>query len=181
MKNRVKSHKRNDRCSISRGVPKSLPRPFRESPRLESRDEGRCFQRSGKKPRALVRDERGLPSLRRAYILTENASRIGFDWPNIKGILKKLDEEVKEFRKALALKNRGRMSEEIGDLLFVLANIARFLQINPEEALGKTLEKFILRFSYIETSLRKKGKTLYQSNLIEMDHLWEESKKKKIK
>jgi tetrapyrrole methylase family protein/MazG family protein len=68
--------------------------------------------------------------------------------------------------------------EEIGDLLFVLANVSRFLRINPEKALKKTLEKFESRFHYIETSLHKLGKSLHQSNLAEMDQLWEESKKR---
>lgn len=121
------------------------------------------------------------PSLLRAYQLTKIASQAGFDWPNIAGVLKKLDEETEEFKEALSLRNRRRIMEELGDLLFVLTNIARFLHINPEEALRRTLEKFILRFGYIETSLRKKGKSLHQSNLIEMDRLWEEAKKKKTK
>jgi tetrapyrrole methylase family protein/MazG family protein len=119
-----------------------------------------------------------LPSLRRAYLLTESVSRVGFDWPNIAGVLKKMDEEMKEFREALSLQNRRKIREEIGDLLFVLVNISRLLQIDPEEALRKTLEKFTLRFHYIERSLNKRGKTIHQSNLIEMDRLWEESKKK---
>jgi tetrapyrrole methylase family protein/MazG family protein len=119
------------------------------------------------------------PSLSQAYQLTHRASKVGFDWPNIERVLKKLDEEMQEFREALSLQNRRRVREEMGDLLFVLANVSRFLQINPEEALRKTLEKFVSRFHYIETSLRKKGKTLQQSNLFEMDRLWEESKKKK--
>ena len=119
------------------------------------------------------------PSLLRAYQLTKIASQAGFDWPNIAGVLKKLDEEIGEFREALSLRNRRRIREELGDLLFVLTNIARFLHINPEEALRRTLEKFTIRFHYIETSLRKKGKSLRQSNLIEMDRLWEEAKKKK--
>ena len=119
------------------------------------------------------------PSLSQAYQLTQRASRVGFDWPNIEGVLNKLDEEMGEFREALSLQNRRRIREEIGDLLFVMANVSRFLQIHPEEALKKTLEKFVSRFHYIETSLRKEGKTLQQSNLIEMDRLWEESKKKK--
>jgi tetrapyrrole methylase family protein/MazG family protein len=119
------------------------------------------------------------PSLLQAYQLTVNASRLGFDWPNIAGVLRKLDEEMAELREALSLQNRKKVREEIGDLLFVLVNMARFLRINPEEALRKTLEKFILRFHYIETSLRKKGKSFYQSNLIEMDQLWEEAKKEK--
>jgi uncharacterized protein YabN with tetrapyrrole methylase and pyrophosphatase domain len=119
------------------------------------------------------------PSLSQAYQLTQRASQVGFDWPTIEGVLKKLDEEMGEFREALSLRNRRRVREEIGDLLFVLANVSRLLQINPEEALRETLEKFVSRFHYIESSLRKKGKTLQQSNLFEMDRLWEESKKKK--
>ena len=121
------------------------------------------------------------PSLLRAYQLTKIASQAGFDWPNIAGVLKKLDEEIEEFKEALSLRNRRRIMEELGDLLFVLTNIARFLHINPEEALRRTLEKFTMRFHYIETSLRKKGKSLHQSNLTEMDRLWEEAKKKKTK
>jgi len=119
-----------------------------------------------------------LPSLSRAYFMTKIVSRVGFDWPDISGILDKLDEEMKEFREALNLQDRKRICEEIGDLLFVLANIARFLRIDPEEALNKTLEKFTERFNYIETKLRQEGKTLRESNLIEMDRLWEEAKKK---
>jgi tetrapyrrole methylase family protein/MazG family protein len=110
--------------------------------------------------------------------LTQRASQVGFDWPSIEGVLKKLDEEMKEFREALSLRKRGMIREEIGDLLFVLANVSRFLRINPEEALKKTLEKFVSRFHYIERSLHKEGKSLHPSNLIEMDRLWEESKKK---
>ena len=121
------------------------------------------------------------PSLSQAYQLTQRASRVGFDWPNIEGVLNKLDEEMGEFREALSLQNRRRIREEIGDLLFVMANVSRFLEINPEEALKKTLEKFVSRFHYIETSLQREGKSFLQSNLIEMDRLWEESKKKKTK
>ena len=121
------------------------------------------------------------PSLSQAYQLTQRASRVGFDWPNIEGVLNKLDEEMGEFREALSLQNRRRIREEIGDLLFVMANVSRFLHLHPEEALEKTLDKFASRFHYIEASLRKEGKSLRQSDLVEMDRLWEESKKKKIK
>ena len=117
------------------------------------------------------------PSLSQAYQLTQRASRVGFDWPNIEGVLKKLDEELGEFREALFLQNREKICEEMGDLLFVLANVSRFLQINPEEALKKTLVKFISRFHYIERTLHQEGKSLQQSDLSEMDRLWEESKK----
>jgi tetrapyrrole methylase family protein/MazG family protein len=114
-----------------------------------------------------------------AYRLTEKASSVGFDWPDVKGILKKLDEEMKEFREALSLQKRNRIREEIGDLLFVIVNIARFLKIDPEAALRSTIEKFISRFHYIERSLQKRGKTLQESNLLEMDRLWEEAKRRK--
>jgi MazG family protein len=121
----------------------------------------------------------GLSSLSLAYRLTEKASGVGFDWPDVKGILKKLDEEMKEFREALSLQKRHRIREEIGDLLFVIVNIARFLEIDPEAALRRTTEKFTSRFHYIERSLQKEGKTLQESNLLEMDRLWEEAKKRK--
>lgn len=120
-----------------------------------------------------------LPALSLAYQLTEKASHVGFDWPDLKGVLRKLDEEMKEFKEALSIQDRKRIREEIGDLLFVLVNIARFLRIHPEEALRKTVKKFISRFSHIETSLRKEGKTFHQSNLMEMDRLWEEAKRKR--
>jgi tetrapyrrole methylase family protein/MazG family protein len=122
-----------------------------------------------------------LPSLSLAYRLTEKASSVGFDWPDMKGILKKLDEEMKEFREALSLQKRNRIREEIGDLLFVIVNIARFLEIDPETALRRTIEKFTSRFHYIERSLQEKGKTLRESNLSEMDRLWGEAKKKDLR
>jgi tetrapyrrole methylase family protein / MazG family protein len=118
------------------------------------------------------------PSLSQAYQLTQKASRVGFDWPNIEGVLNKLDEEMREFREALFLQNRRKIREEIGDLLFVMANVSRYLHIHPEEALKKTLDKFVSRFHYIENSLYRNGSSLPQSDLIEMDRLWEESKKK---
>ena len=120
-------------------------------------------------------------SLSQAYRLTQIASRAGFDWPNIEGVLEKLDEEMREFREALALQDRKKIDEEIGDLFFVLANVSRLLRLHPEEALKKTLNKFVSRFHYIEASLHRKGKSLRQSDLAEMERLWEESKKKKIK
>jgi uncharacterized protein YabN with tetrapyrrole methylase and pyrophosphatase domain len=134
-----------------------------------------------RKDSILGQGPKGLPILSIAYQVTEKASRLGFDWPDLEGVLKKLNEELREFRGALLLRNRGRIREEIGDLLFVLVNISRFLRIHPEEALRKTVEKFICRFDYIETSLRKQGKTFYQSSLTEMDRLWEEAKKRQLR
>jgi tetrapyrrole methylase family protein/MazG family protein len=124
---------------------------------------------------------RDSPSLSQAYQLTQKVSRVGFDWPNIEGVLNKLDEEMREFREALFLQNRRKIREEIGDLLFVMANVSRYLHIHPEEALKKTLDKFVSRFHFIEDSLYAEGRSFRQSNLIEMDQLWEESKRNKLR
>jgi len=121
------------------------------------------------------------PSLSRAYHLTRKASRVGFDWQDIKGVLNKLDEEMRELREALFLGDKRKIHEEIGDILFVMANVSRFLGIDPEEALKKTIDKFVSRFHYIEASLQMAGKPFHESNLMEMDRLWEESKRKEKK
>jgi len=126
----------------------------------------------------LDRIPKDLPALRRAFLITKMVSGVGFDWPHLKGVLKKLKEELKEFQEALSSKNQNRLREEIGDLLFVLTNLSRVLGIDPEKALHMTIEKFIHRFQYIEKSLHKRGKSLQQSNLLEMDGLWEEAKRK---
>ena len=138
-------------------------------------------RRTRKEPRRSILEgiSRDSSSLSQAYQLTQKASRVGFDWPNIEGVLNKLEEEMGEFREALSLRDRRRIREEIGDLLFVMANVSRVLRIHPEEALKKSLAKFVSRFHYIETSLEKEGKSFSQSSLIEMDRLWEESKKKR--
>jgi tetrapyrrole methylase family protein/MazG family protein len=120
-------------------------------------------------------------ALLQAYELTKKASRLGFDWPDVAGVLAKMDEETKELKEAISLQDRKRIEDELGDLLFVLVNVARFLRINPEEALLKTMDKFNTRFGYVEESLWKIGKSFQQSNLAEMDRLWEEAKKKKTK
>jgi tetrapyrrole methylase family protein / MazG family protein len=86
---------------------------------------------------------------------------------------------LEEFREALSLENRRRIAEELGDLLFVLVNVARYLRIDPEKALGKTVKKFGTRFHFIETSLQQKGRSVHQSNLKEMDELWEKAKRRK--
>jgi tetrapyrrole methylase family protein/MazG family protein len=140
----------------------------------------RLGRRTLKKERRSILEgiSRDCPSLSQAYQLTQKASGAGFDWPNIEGVLNKLEEEMREFREALFLQDKRRIREEIGDLLFVMANISRFLRIHPEEALKKSLAKFVSRFHYIEASLRREGKSFSQSNLIEMDRWWEESKRR---
>ncbi|MBE9535771.1 MAG: nucleoside triphosphate pyrophosphohydrolase [Proteobacteria bacterium] len=117
-----------------------------------------------------------MPALLRAHRLTEKASRVGFDWDSIDGILAKLEEELKEFEEAVASKERLKMEEELGDVIFSLVNIARFLEVNPEEALKKTIFKFVSRFLYMEEAIKVGGGEIRDAGLEEMERLWEEAK-----
>ncbi|MDA8240367.1 MAG: nucleoside triphosphate pyrophosphohydrolase [Nitrospiraceae bacterium] len=119
-----------------------------------------------------------LPSLLRAHRVQDRASRVGFDWKKGEDVLPKLDEELTEFREALKRKRPDEIEDELGDIFFVLVNISRFVGINPEDALRKTISKFISRFRYIEMAAADSGKTLSDMTLAEMDVLWEEAKKK---
>lgn len=126
-----------------------------------------------------MRKKNNLSLLKQAYLVTKKASNKGFDWNSIDGVIHKLEEETMEFKKALSTKRRRKITEEIGDLFFILVNISRFLNIDPEKALKKSIDKFVSRFRYVEESLKKIGKTFNQSNLTEMNHFWEKSKKRK--
>jgi tetrapyrrole methylase family protein/MazG family protein len=119
---------------------------------------------------------RQLPSLLRAQRLQDKAARVGFDWPLIDQVWNKLSEELQELRASMDQANRAAIEEELGDVLFVLVNLARWLEINPDEALHNTSKKFIQRFQFIERELSRQGKTPKQSTLAEMDALWEQAK-----
>lgn len=119
-----------------------------------------------------------LPALLRAYRITERASRVGFDWEKTDDIFGKLDEEIGELRKALSQGNQRKIEDEVGDILFVLVNLARLTGNNPEEALRGTIHKFIRRFHHIEKALEGEHKRLKETSLEEMDRLWEQAKGK---
>lgn len=119
-----------------------------------------------------------LPSLLRAHRLQNRAASVGFDWYKVEDALKKLDEELKEFKKALETKEKNEIGEELGDILFMLVNVSRFIGVNPEDALRKTIAKFISRFRYIEMKAADNGRKLSDMTLSEMDKLWEEAKDK---
>jgi tetrapyrrole methylase family protein/MazG family protein len=121
---------------------------------------------------------RQLPSLLRAQRLQDKAARVGFDWPEIEQVWRKLTEELQELRTAMDRDNRAEIEGELGDVLFVLVNLARWLEINPDEALHHTSQKFISRFQFIERELSRQGKTPKQSTLAEMDALWEQAKRR---
>lgn len=119
-----------------------------------------------------------LPALVRAIKLQNKAARVGFDWPDMEPVLEKIREEIGELEDATDLENPSheKIAEEYGDLLFVVANLGRHLQVDPEAALRRANAKFIRRFGQVEALLKAKGKKPEQSDLAEMDALWEEVK-----
>lgn len=117
-----------------------------------------------------------LPALLGAYRLTQKAAGVGFDWPDAAAVLDKAEEEIGEVRAALAAGQASQVREEIGDLLFTLANFARKLDVDPEAALAGTNRKFRSRFAAVEQGLAAKGKSAAEATLEEMDELWEAAK-----
>ncbi len=121
---------------------------------------------------------KGLPAIMEAFQMTTKVSRVGFDWSDPGGALLKLDEEVAEVREAAARqpKDARAVQDEIGDLLFSAVNVARLLGVDPESALKGANRKFRRRFRHIEDRLREEGRAPADSNLEEMDTLWNEAK-----
>ena len=118
----------------------------------------------------------GMPALHRAAKLTKRAARVGFDWPSTDEVFDKLDEEVAELRAEIAAGDMDKAQDEVGDLLFVVANLARKLGVEPEEALRTANAKFVRRFHFIEAELARDGRSPEQSDLAEMDGLWNAAK-----
>jgi tetrapyrrole methylase family protein/MazG family protein len=118
------------------------------------------------------------PALLEALKVTKKAAKVGFDWQNKKDIFAKFDEEIAELKQAIENGDDVNTAEEIGDLLFVVVNLARHLDVEPETALKKTNRKFRQRFKYIEDSLKSDGKALEETTLKEMDDLWNSAKSK---
>ena len=118
-----------------------------------------------------------MPSLSRAFRLQEKASNVGFDWEKKEDVWKKVIEEIEEMHESERTESHEDLEKEVGDVFFALVNYARFLKINPEDALRLTNEKFINRFTYVEKKITETGRKIHESNLAEMDKYWEESKK----
>ena len=118
-----------------------------------------------------------LPALLKAQKITEKAARVGFDWEHVDQVFAKVHEELHEFEEAMTGGNQERMEAELGDLLFAIVNLGRFLSLNPEEALRKTISRFMSRFAHIEESLHSRGISFNETDLAELDRLWEEAKK----
>jgi tetrapyrrole methylase family protein/MazG family protein/ATP diphosphatase len=121
----------------------------------------------------------GLPALTRANKLGKRAAQVGFEWPDVSGAIDKVEEELSELKTEIrAGAEKATVAHEIGDLLFSLVNICRYLQIDPEAALRATNAKFERRFGHVEKELLRQGRTPQQATLAEMDGLWEEAKRR---
>ncbi|MCM3570798.1 nucleoside triphosphate pyrophosphohydrolase [Neobacillus mesonae] len=138
-------------------------------------------EKGGKAPQSMLEGiSMALPNLLRAYELQKKAAKVGFDWKEITPALEKVKEELGEFIAELDGTEESfiRAQKEFGDLLFAFVNVARFLKINPEEALFETNEKFIRRFHHIEARVKQSGRTFNEFTLDELDHYWDEAKSK---
>jgi len=120
---------------------------------------------------------RALPALVEAQQIASRAAGVGFDWETPEQVIEKLHEELAELEEARRLASSDELENEIGDLLFVLVNLARFMKVDPEQALRRTNRKFRERFGFIEAKLAEAGKTPADSNIEEMEALWQEAKK----
>ena len=121
-----------------------------------------------------------LPALMMAQKITEKAARVGFDWEHTDQVYAKVLEELHELEETMVTRDQERMEAELGDLLFAIVNLGRFLAVNPEEALRKTINRFETRFSHIEDTLHSQGVNLKDASLDEMERLWEKAKMREL-
>jgi len=119
---------------------------------------------------------RAMPALVEAQQISSRAAGVGFDWENADQVIEKLDEELAELAEARRQASLPELEDEIGDLLFVLVNLARFVKVDPEQALRKTNAKFRARFAHIERELAARGQKLQDATLAEMEELWQQAK-----
>ncbi|SKC91168.1 bifunctional methyltransferase/pyrophosphohydrolase YabN [Maledivibacter halophilus] len=126
---------------------------------------------------SLMRIPKQFPSLMKSYKVQQKAAKVGFDWDDVSGAVEKVDEEIQELKEALSNNIKNEIDEEIGDLLFAVVNVARFFKVRPELALNNTIDKFIMRFKYIEETARANNRKMEEMTLEEMDSLWNEAKK----
>jgi MazG family protein len=120
---------------------------------------------------------RALPALVEAQQISSRAARAGFDWENADQVLEKLDEERREFAEARERGSQDQLEDELGDLLFVLVNLARFVKVDPEQALRRTNAKFRERFAHVERRLAAQGKAVNGTPIAELESLWQEAKR----
>ena len=148
-----------------------------EERRAKSAENGAAGAQERKKDASLLDGiPRTLPAVMQGFQLTRRASRIGFDWDNVEGVIEKLQEELGELRKAREAQSVQQVEEEVGDVLFAAVNLARFLKVDPEIALKRTNAKFTSRFREMERVARDSGRALADVPREEMESLWERAK-----
>jgi len=121
-----------------------------------------------------------LPALIRSYRVQNKAAAVGFDWEKIEPVWEKVSEEINELQNAITTGEKEKVEDELGDLLFTIVNLSRFLKINPEDALRKTINKFDRRFRKVEENFKNRGQSLSKVSLEEMDEVWEKIKKQEL-
>lgn len=132
---------------------------------------------STERPSALGSVPRSLPSLQKAQQVQIRAARVGFDWTELNDVMAKIEEELSELKAAMADDDQTRVKSEIGDLLFSVVNLSRFLRINAEEALEEMISRFTNRFHAVEDIIHARGKNLSECSLTELDEAWETVKR----
>ena len=137
---------------------------------------GEEARKKGRKKSVLGNLPLALPALQRAFRLGERAGRVGFDWPDEKGVLKKLEEEMDELKMALKEGKREDIEDELGDLLFTVSNLSRKLGFNPEDTLKKALSKFVKRFHNMEEAISNDGKEIAGLDIDALENYWEKAK-----
>ena len=143
---------------------------------IENWEQIKKAEKGNERPSALSGVPPHLPALLKAQKITEKASRVGFDWDHADQVFAKVIEELHEFEEAWASGDQAHMEDELGDLLFAIVNLGRFLSLNPEEALRKTIDRFQKRFRHVEETLHARNRHMGDATLEEMNAIWDEAK-----
>lgn len=143
----------------------------------EIKKEEKAEQRGAGHASVLEEVPRSLPALLEAEKISQKAAAVGFEWPNISGVMEKLQEEASELASAREKQDQSEIEHELGDLLFTLVNLARFLKVDPEQALRKTNGRFRKRFGSVEHAIAAEGGAISETSLERMEELWQEAKR----
>ncbi|ADD68975.1 MazG family protein [Denitrovibrio acetiphilus DSM 12809] len=139
-------------------------------------DKIKSEEKKAKRKSALDDIPASFPSMQRSMKMQERVKKVGFDWPDMHGCMDKFNEEINEFKEAVATGSKDEIEHEMGDVFFSLINLSRFLKINPDEALRRANSRFHKRFTYIEQTLQEKGLCSEDATLEQMEELWQEAK-----
>jgi len=152
------------------------PLPKDPAEALKQRAQLKASERRDGKASVLGNVPKAMPALARAQSISRRAAHLGFEWPNIEQVWAKVDEEIRELKEAAQSGDKIHIGDEFGDLLFTMVNIARFLDIEAEDVLARTVDRFVRRFSHIEARLRQANRQFDQTTIEELDRYWEEAK-----